>query len=91
MSALRPAEERRPPEARPVTDVAIMRFEGIYEVDPRLMEQHVRQQPFPNWDTLRIAHSRHDHLDWMHRHWAGAVISGEEVLAEIGEHERGGA
>jgi hypothetical protein len=71
----------RPPQARPVTDVAVMRFEHIYEVDPRLMEEHVRQQPFPNWDTLRIASGRHDHLAWMHDHWATVVVSGQELLS----------
>jgi hypothetical protein len=76
----RPAEQRRPPEAKRAGDVAITRFEGIYEVDPRLMQEHVQQQPFPNWDTLRIARSRHDHLAWMHRHWATVIVSGEEIL-----------
>ncbi|MEZ5124116.1 MAG: hypothetical protein R2736_21555 [Solirubrobacterales bacterium] len=35
---------------------------------------------FPNWDTKRIAASRLDHLDWMHRHFARTVVSGEELL-----------
>jgi hypothetical protein len=43
------------------------------------MTEHVRQHGFPNWDTQRIAASRTDHLDWMHRHWAGVVVSGEEL------------
>lgn len=80
MRVFRHGEERTPPPATQVTDVAITRFEHIYEVDPKLMADHVRQQAFPNWDTQRIAGSRHDHLDWMHRHWAGVVISGEELL-----------
>ena len=41
------------------------------------------QQTFPNWDSLRIMNSRHDHLDWMHRHFADTVVNGSSVLAEI--------
>ena len=82
------SEQAEPPEATPVTEVAITRFEHIYEVDPRLMVEHVNQQTFPNWDTLRIVHSRHDHLQWMHDHWADSVISGEQMLAEIGVGDR---
>ena len=80
MSGFRYGEQREPPPATRVTDVAITRFEHIYEVDPRLMTEHVTQQPFPNWDTKRIAGSRLDHLEWMHRHFADVVISGEELL-----------
>jgi hypothetical protein len=47
------------------------------------MQQHVLQQVFPNWDTLRIMRSREDHLQWMHQHFAHKVISGSELLAEI--------
>jgi hypothetical protein len=83
MSPFRPQEERRPPEPRRVTDVAVVRFEHVYEVEPALMREHVVQQGFPNWDTLRIVASRHDHLDWMHRHWAGTVVSGEELLEQL--------
>ena len=82
MSPYRRADETTPPPPQQMSDVAIMRFEHIFEVDPKLMTEHVRQQAFPNWDTQRIAGSRHDHLDWMHRHWATAVISGEELLDE---------
>ena len=82
MSPFRRSEETTPPPARQMSDVAIMRFEHIFEVDPELMTEHVRQQAFPNWDTQRIAASRHDHLDWMHRHWATVVVSGEELLDE---------
>jgi hypothetical protein len=60
-----------------------MRFEDIYEVDPALMSEHLSQQPFPNWDTVRIVQARHDHLDWMHRHWAGRVVSGQEILESL--------
>ena len=75
-------EQYNPPPARQVSDVAVERFKHIFEVDPVLMTDHVRQQEFPNWDTQRIAASRHDHLDWMHRHWATVVVSGEELLDE---------
>ena len=80
MATYRYSEQYEPPEATRVTDVAVSRFEDVYEVDPGLMTEHVSQQTFPNWDTLRNVASRHDHLDWMHRHWAGRVVSGEEIL-----------
>ena len=83
MGTYRFADERTPPPAQQVTDTAIMRFEQVFEVDPRLMVDTVTQQAFPNWDTLRIVNSRHDHLDWMHRHWAGEVVSGTAILEEI--------
>ena len=76
-------EQMTPPPAARASDVAITRFEQVYEVDPRLMERWVLQQTFPNWDTLRIMHSRHDHLAWMHRHFAERVVSGAELLAEL--------
>ena len=65
------------------SEVAQTTFEHVYEVDPRLMEVHVLQQVFPNWDTLRIMRSRHDHLAWMHRHFAEKVVTGSEILAEV--------
>ena len=37
-----------------------------------------------NWDTLRIVQRRHVHVQWMHDHWADRVISGEQILTEIG-------
>jgi hypothetical protein len=77
------AEQHTPPAPVPVSEVAQTTFEHVYEVDPRLMERHVLQQAFPNWDTLRIMRSRHDHLDWMHRHFADRVITGSEILAEV--------
>jgi hypothetical protein len=84
--AYRRGEQVTPPAARQTSDVTVMRFDGIHEVDPRLMQQ-VPQQPFPNWDTLRIVHGREDHLEWMHRHFAQTVISGAEILAALaGEH-----
>jgi len=76
-------EQYTPPPAQRVTDVAVTTFEHLYEVDPRLMERWVLQQTFPNWDSLRIMNSRHDHLDWMHRHFATRVIAGSELLAEV--------
>jgi hypothetical protein len=78
--SFKPREEAVPPDPRRITDVAITRFEHIHEVDPALMREHVRQQAFPNWDTLRIAGSRHEHLAWMHDHWATLVVSGESLL-----------
>ena len=80
--SFRPQEERIAPPATPVTDVAITRFEHVFEVEPGLMTEHVVQQTFPNWDTLRIVRARHDHLEWMHRHWARVVVSGEGLLEE---------
>lgn len=77
------AEQYTPPAAHRVTDVAVTTFEHVYEVDSRLMQRHVLQQTFSNWDTLRIMHSRGDHLDWMHRHFADRVINGSSLLAEI--------
>jgi hypothetical protein len=83
MAAYRYHDQHTPPPARQVTDVAISRLEHVYEVEPSLMTAHVTQQAFPNWDTLRIVRSRHDHLAWMHKHWAPQVISGEELLKEV--------
>ena len=74
---------QRPPEATRVTDDVVMRFEHVYEVDPRLMTEHVRQQELPNWDVHRIVASRWEHLAWMHVHFADSVLSGEELLEEI--------
>jgi hypothetical protein len=60
-----------------------MRFDHVYEVDPTLMAEHVRQQDIPVWDTRRIVDSRWEHLAWMHDHFADAVLSGEELIREI--------
>jgi heme A synthase len=81
------AEQFTPPTAERVSDVAQTTFEHVYEVDPRLMQRHVLQQVFPNWDTLRIMNSRQDHLQWMHRHFAHTVVTGSELLAEIEAEE----
>jgi hypothetical protein len=80
MIGFRAREQRTPPDAKRVTDVAITRFDHVFEVEPQLMREHVPQQQIPNWDTLRIVQGRHDHLEWMHRHWARVVVSGEQVL-----------
>jgi hypothetical protein len=69
------AEQHRPPASARVSEVAQMTFEHVFEVDPRLMQEHVLQQVFPNWDTLRIMRSRHDHLAWMREHFASAAPS----------------
>lgn len=82
------SDETTPPEPERVSDVAVTTFEHVYEVDARLMERWVLQQQFPNWDSLRIMNSRHDHLDWMHRHFADRVVTGSELLAEVEEEER---
>lgn len=76
-------DEFTPPDPTQVSDVAITTHEHVFEVDPRLMERWVLQQEFPNWDSLRIMNSRHDHLDWMHAHFASRVVTGSELLAEI--------
>jgi hypothetical protein len=82
-SAFRFAEQFTPPTPVQASEVARTTFEHVYEVEPRLMERHVLQQTFPNWDTLRIMNSRHDHLQWMHQHFADTVITGSEILAEV--------
>lgn len=83
----RRAEQYTPPPPERASDVAISTFEHVWEVDPRLMQTWVLQQEFPNWDTLRIMNSRHDHLEWMHRHFAEKVVTGSELLAEIEAEE----
>jgi hypothetical protein len=55
-----------------------MRMEDIYEIDPAKMEI-INQQDMPVWDTHRIVNSRWDHLEWMHDHFADAVISAEDL------------
>ena len=77
------AEQLTPPPAVPASEVAQATFEHVFEVDPRLMQRFVLQQTFPNWDTLRIMNSRHDHLAWMHAHFATTVIQGSALLAEV--------
>ncbi|MFO7571537.1 MAG: hypothetical protein R6W48_02920 [Gaiellaceae bacterium] len=74
---------QRPPEAHRVTDTVVSRYEHVFEVDPALMQEHVRQQEIPEWDFHRIVASRWEHLAWMHDHFADSVVSGEELLEEI--------
>jgi hypothetical protein len=76
-------EQYTPPHPRRVSDVALITHPHLFEVDPRLMERWVLQQEFPNWDSLRIMSSRHEHLEWMHRHFASKVMAGSELLAEV--------
>jgi len=76
-------DDQQPPGSQPVTDGVVMRVEGVYEVDPALMQQHVHQQDMPIWDTMRIVRSRHDHLLWMHDHFADDRLSGEQILKEL--------
>ena len=82
-SAYRYTEQYEPAPVTPVSEVARTTFQHVYEVEPRLMQRHVLQQVFPNWDTLRIMHSRHDHLQWIHDHFAYRVVTGSELLAEV--------
>ncbi len=73
-----------PPPPRRVTDVVVMRFDHVYEIDPALMER-TGQQEVPAWDTRRIVAARWDHLDWMHDHFADEVLStglGSETMPE---------
>ena len=76
-------EQYTPPVGERVSDVALTTHPFLFEVDPRLMERWVLQQAFPNWDSLRIMNSRHDHLEWIHRHFASKVLAGSELLAEV--------
>ena len=71
---------QRPPEPRRVNDAVGMRVDHVYEMDPALMQDPVRQHDFPAWETHRIVASRWEHLAWMHAHWADSVVSGEELL-----------
>ena len=59
-------EQMTPPPAEQASEAAITRFEHVYEVDPRPDGALGAPHTFPNWDTLRIMNSRHDHLAWMH-------------------------
>jgi len=74
---------QRKPEARRVTETVISRYDHVLEVDPALMQEHVRQQEMAEWDFRRIGADRWEHIAWMHDHFADAVVSGEELLAEI--------
>lgn len=79
------SDEQKPPPARRVAPGVIERIEGQIEVDPKLMDVHFDQQPMPVWDSLRIADSRTEHLDWMHSHFADETLyygSGSEATEE---------
>jgi hypothetical protein len=75
--------DQTPPPPRRVTDRVVMRHEHVYEVDPALMTEHVRQQDIPAWDTVRMVDARLEYLYWLQDHWADERISGQELLAEI--------
>ena len=47
MSPYRRAEDVIPPAPQRMSDVAIMRFEHIFEVDPALMTEHVPPAGLP--------------------------------------------
>ena len=47
-------DAQAPPEPTRVTDLVVMRHEHVFEVDPALMTEHVRQQDVPTWDTHRM-------------------------------------
>jgi hypothetical protein len=80
----------KPPDATRVNDAVVSRYEHVFEVDPVLMTEHVRQQELPNWEIHRIVESRWEHLAWMHDHWADSRLSGEELLQELEAEERAG-
>ena len=65
--------DQRPPEPQRIDEDVVMRFEHVYEVDPEKMRTFP-QQDMPAWDTRRIVDARWDHLDWMHDHFADAVL-----------------
>lgn len=76
-----------PPDAQRITDIVVMCHEHVYEVDPALMTEHVRQQDIPAWDTHRMVDARLEYLYWVQDHWADERISGQELLAEIEAEE----
>jgi hypothetical protein len=78
---------QEPPEPRRVTDIVVVRHEHVYEVDPALMTEHVRQQAIPAWDTRRMVDARLDYLYWIQDHFADERVSGDELLAEIEAEE----
>jgi len=89
--SFRYADENTPPAPERASEVAVTTHPHVFEVDPRLMERWVLQQTFPNWDTLRIMNARHDHLDWMHAHFAARTVTGSELIAEIQAETEAGA
>ena len=77
--------DQQPPAPQRINDAVVMRFEHVYEVEPGLM-QVTPQQPMPAWDTQRIVAARWDHLDWMHDHFADAVLLAGEASETMEEH-----
>lgn len=75
----------KPPEARQVTDVVIERFDHVFEVDPALMQDTVKQHDMPAWDTKRIMDARWDYIAWMHRHWADDFMSFDADTSSHGQ------
>jgi hypothetical protein len=71
------------PDPKRISDIVVMRHDHVYEVDPALMQTHVRQQDIPAWDTNRMVAARMEYLLWMQDHWADVRISGDKLLAEI--------
>ena len=69
---------QQPPAPRRIKHDVVMRFDDVYEIDPGLMHT-IEQDEMPAWDTHRIVAHRWDHLDWMHDHWADAVLSAEDL------------
>jgi hypothetical protein len=91
MLGFRLSAQRPPEEHERISDVVISRYEHVYEVDPRLMQEHVQQQQLPEWDFHRIIENRIEHLVWMQQHFADSVISGEELLDELEQESAGEA
>jgi hypothetical protein len=83
-------DAQAPPEPTRVTDLVVMRYEHVFEVDPALMSEHVQQQDVPAWDTHRMVDSRLEYLYWVQDHWADERISGDELLREIEAEEASG-
>ena len=80
-------DAQTPPAPQRVTDIVVMRYEHVFEVDPALMTEHVQQQDVPAWDTHRMVDARLEYLYWVQDHWADERISGEELLREIDAEE----
>lgn len=72
------------PPPRRVSPVVIQRFDGVYEVDPELMEERFRQQKMPAWDSSRIVDARHGHIGDIHAQFADSVVLAGEG-SEVGE------
>jgi hypothetical protein len=87
MTGFRLSEQHAPPP-RPVTDGIVTRLDGIYEVDPELMQAHVNQQDMPLWDTRRIANNRLEYLAWMGEHLADEWVTSEDIAPSAVEPPR---